>query len=330
MILYYIEDCKSVIWVLLYLDILSFLWSREIELPWYAIWMMVFLLYYFSFSIATIVHNSMHVKTFKNIFFENIWHFILCFALGHPVCTYESGHNRSHHRYTQTEYDVMRTSKMRYKWNFLNLLLFQPTVAFSVFQMDLKFMISRRSAKDGYFEKCLLQWIFVIFSQLFLLNLNWRKFLSYVYLPHLFGQWAIVTMNILQHDGCVISRKNLNGGNDYGKDCGKDCGKDYKYKEYNLARNFTGPVINFLFFNNGYHTIHHFQPKLHWSKIPTKHAEIEHLIHPNLNEKCMFRYVWKTFIYPGIRVDYTGNPLQFKNKEPCDANWIDEYTNVPG
>ena len=316
--LYYIEDCKSLIWVLLYLDILSFLWDRDIELTRYLWWVMVILLYYFSFSIATIVHNSMHVTTFKNIFFEYIWHFILCFALGHPVCTYESGHNRSHHRYTQTTYDVMRTSKMRYEWNFLNLLLFQPTVAFSVFKMDVKFMISQRNSKNGYFEKCIFQWIFVIFSQFFLFQLNCRKFLFYVYFPHLFGQWAIVTMNILQHDGCEIDRKKMKSE------------KDYQSKEYNLARNFTGPVINFLFFNNGYHTIHHFQPKLHWSKIPTKHAEIEHLIHPNLNEKCMVRYVWKAFIYPGKRVDYTGNPVQFINKEPCDANWISEYSNVPG
>lgn len=320
--LYYVEDCKSLIWVLLYLDILSFLWDRDIKLTWYLWGFMVFLLYYFSFSIATIIHNSMHVKTFKNNFFEYIWHFILCFALGHPVCTYESGHNRSHHRYTQTIYDVMRTSKMRYKWNFLNLLLFQPTVAFSVFKMDVKFMISQRYSKNGYFEKCILQWIFVIFSQLFLFQLNWRKFLLFVYFPHLFGQWAIVTMNILQHDGCEIDGKKLNRENDYGN--------DDQSKEYNLARNFTGPVINFLFFNNGYHTIHHFQPKLHWSKIPRKHAEIEHLIHPNLNEKCMFRYVWKAFIHPGKRVDYTGNEVQFKNKEPCDSNWISEYSNVPG
>jgi hypothetical protein len=35
----------------------------------------------------------------------------------------------SHHKFTQLRKDEMRTSKMQYKWHFLNGLLFQPTVA---------------------------------------------------------------------------------------------------------------------------------------------------------------------------------------------------------
>ena len=38
-------------------------------------------------------------------------------------------------------------------------------------------------------------------------------------------------------------------------------------KNYNGARNFVGPVINYLTFNNGYHTIHHMYPTMHWSRL---------------------------------------------------------------
>lgn len=34
----------------------------------------------------------------------------------------------------------MRTSKLRYKWNFLNGLMFQPTVAWDVFKMDMRYL----------------------------------------------------------------------------------------------------------------------------------------------------------------------------------------------
>ena len=44
------------------------------------------------------------------------------------------------HRYTQTVKDPMRTSKLRYKWNFLNGLMFQPTVAWDVFKMDMRYL----------------------------------------------------------------------------------------------------------------------------------------------------------------------------------------------
>ena len=38
----------------------------------------------------------------------------------------------------------MRTSKLRYKWNFLNGLMFQPTVAWDVFKMDMRYLSLKR------------------------------------------------------------------------------------------------------------------------------------------------------------------------------------------
>jgi len=43
-------------------------------------------------------------------------------------------------------------------------------------------------------------------------------------------------------------------------------------KNYNGARNFVGPVVNFLTFNNGYHTIHHMHPTMHWSRLAGVHV----------------------------------------------------------
>lgn len=45
--------------------------------------------------------------------------------------------------------------------------------------------------------------------------------------------------------------------------------------KYNHSRNFTGPILNFFCFNNGYHTQHHISPGLHWSLLPMRHKDIE-------------------------------------------------------
>ena len=36
-----------------------------------------------------------------------------------------------------------------------------------------------------------------------LLYMNWHKFLFVLLFPQLFAKWGIITMNLLQHDGCI-------------------------------------------------------------------------------------------------------------------------------
>ena len=44
---------------------------------------------------------------------------------------------------------------------------------------------------------------------------------------------------------------------------------------------------------------------------------------PNLEQKSLIVYLWKSCVYPGIRVDYLGNPLPVPEKyEPED--WVDD------
>ena len=134
----------------------------------------------------------------------------------------------------------------------------------------------------------------------------------YVWLPHFFAQWAIVTMNMLQHDGCDPEIDSDSGG---------------EFKNYNSARNFVGPVINFLAFNNGYHTIHHMHPTMHWSELAAEHErQVKSKCHPALNQRCMARYIFEAFIYPGRRVDYLGKPVVMPDgPEPADEDWSMEH-----
>jgi fatty acid desaturase len=41
------------------------------------------------------------------------------------------------------------------------------------------------------------------------------------------------------------------------------------------------PVYNFLWFNNGYHQEHHWDPKKHWTRMPELHEQIKYQLERN-------------------------------------------------
>jgi len=290
-------DWRCILWIVKYFVLSGLAWYYDdvisASVPLFLATSIV--LAYYSFAGATIVHNTMHCRCFNDKTLEHIWHHVLSLTYGHPVSTFVPGHNLSHHRYTQTRMDPMRTTKLRYKSNLMNGIMFQPTVAWDVFKMDIRYLSLKSSQGDDFYTKSCREWIMVGTTQIALLILNWRKFLLFVWLPHFFAQWGIVSMNMLQHDGCD-------------KEVDRD--SSVEVKNYNGARNFVGPVINFLTFNNGYHTIHHMHPTMHWSRLKEEHErQVKPNIHPELDQQCMARYMYKAFITPGLRVDYLGNPV---------------------
>lgn len=278
----------------------------------------VCVLCYYSFAGAVVTHNSMHCRTFHSARLERLWHLLLSLSYGHPVSTFVPGHNISHHKYTESRMDPMRTSKLRYRWNLLNLLLFQPTVARDVFVMDMRYLSLTRVQRDPFYALCCEQWFIVGTVQVLLLLCCWRRFMLYVYAPHVFAQWAIVGMNLLQHDGCSHSKeKKTDTHNDNDKGI-----------NYNAARNFVGPVINYMTFNNGYHMIHHIHPSMHWSRLADEHARQVHgRAHPALEQACMARYMWTAFVCPGTRVDYTGKRIALppNDNHAHDVDWTMFY-----
>merc|ERR1719327_2057123 len=74
------------------------------------------------------VHNAMHCDVFSHPGVEFLWRVVLAATFGFPVEAYRPTHNLNHHVYTQHEQDHLHTSQMKYKWHFLNLILFFPTV----------------------------------------------------------------------------------------------------------------------------------------------------------------------------------------------------------
>jgi fatty acid desaturase len=300
----YRADLRTLAFVAIYFGLVAVQWiyrptDLRLAIP------MVVVTCFFSFFGAVITHNAVHAPLFKNRSLNRVFQVVLTLTYGHPVSSFVPGHNLSHHRFTQTRRDVMRTSKVRFRWNLLNIVFFMFRMAPDIMRADSKYSAAMRERKPKWFRQMLLELLSLYAIYAVLIYLDWKLFLLYVYLPHRYAGWGIISMNFLQHDGCDQD------------------------SEYNHSRNFVGGVVNWLTFNNGYHTVHHMKPSLHWSLAPAAHAElVAPHIHPVLDQSSLLSYLWRAFGWPGKRLDYLGNPVQLIEEGP-DEDWIPHPKETP-
>jgi len=254
----------------------------------------------FSWICAIITHNVLHCPVFTWRPANQVFQVLLSLSYGWPVSEYVPGHNKSHHRYTQGRQDVMRTTKVQYRSNLLNFLMFAPRVAGDVTAANLKYMKMAKVRRPRYYRQFQIEASIVWGTKIALLFLDWRKALVFYVIPHLFAVGGITAVNFLQHDGCDPD-SIVNG-----------------------SRNFVGKLFNWFTFNNGYHTIHHLKPSLHWSLLPEAHARlVAPRQHPALAQPSLALYMWRAFVAPGKRVRYDGAPLILPEEGP-DQPWFDE------
>lgn len=258
---------------------------------------MVILLCITAFIGAVQTHNAVHSPIFCRRSLNRIYQIVLTLIYGHPVSSYVPGHNLSHHKHTQTRRDVMRTTKARFRWNLLNGLLFFFIVAPSITRADSNYISETRHRHKRWFHQLLLELTVLLMVTATLLYFDWQRTLLYWVIPHIYAQWGIVTMNLLQHDGCDET------------------------SPYNHSRNFVNMRFNWWVLNNGFHGIHHEYPGVHWSLLPDLHQKQYHPhIHPALEQSSMLRYLWKTFIL-GKRLRFDGTPVVLPEEGP-DERWI--------
>jgi fatty acid desaturase len=251
-----------------------------------------------SWICAVIAHNTVHCPVFKSRPLNRMFQLWVSLSYGFPISEYVPGHNLSHHKFTQEREDVMRTSKVNFRWNLLNFLLFFFAVGPGVTIGNYRYKKVMEKRLPQWNRQLLYEVLAVWGVKAVLLALDWRKAVLFVVIPHLFAVWGITTVNFLQHDGCDQD------------------------SPVNHSRNFMGRAFNWFTLNNGYHGIHHITPGLHWSLTPAAHAEkLAPTIHPELEQKSLAVYMFKAFIYPGKRVTFDGKPVVLANEGP-DRDWV--------
>jgi fatty acid desaturase len=221
------------------------------------------------------------------------------------VSVYVPGHNLSHHQNVQGAKDVIRTSKARFSWHFLNQLFFFFLVAPSLFRAERQFKDRVKKELPAWHQQLIIETIALNVFRLPLLIISWKCLIVYLLLPQLYSAWGIVGMNMIQHDGCDPNHP------------------------YNHTRTMTGRWINWWTFNNGYHGAHHMRPQMHWSLYPEFHRrEISQHLHPALEQKSMIAYCWRTYIVPGKRTMYDGSSYVLAPAS-ADEDWIPKNLRKP-
>lgn len=296
MILRYRADLRPITSHVLYFSLLAVSFALVPLTTWWAI--PTFLgLTLLAFQGAVQTHNSVHAPIFKRRWANKVYQVVLTLVYGHPVSSYVPGHNLSHHKYTQSQRDLMRTTKAQFSHNLVNLFLFMPMTAPGIMVADAAYTKAMKERHPRWYKQMRAELIILWIVQIALLVIDWRKAIVFWLVPHLIAQWAIVTMNLLQHDGCDEN------------------------SAYDHSRNFVGRTINWWTFNNGYHTIHHMKPGLHWSLTPAAHAElVAPHIHPNLDQPSLFLYLWRTY-FLNNRLTYLGEPIKAVGPG-LDEEWI--------
>ncbi|MDY6802694.1 MAG: fatty acid desaturase [Cyanobacteriota bacterium] len=131
---------------------------------------------------------------------------------------------------------------------------------------------------------------------LILIILSGWKFLIFTLIPWAVGIASLLGINLLQHEGCQPKSR------------------------YQNSRNFTSPLGNWLLFNNGYHTIHHLRPTLHWTLLPAAH---ERIVQPHIDAQLEVRSILKYLLF-----DYFFQHSPFANSKTLTSpdNLVAEIT----
>jgi fatty acid desaturase len=298
----YRADYRSLAFQAAYFIVFFVCWF-VIPMRWKWVLPSLILLCTLNFMVAVVIHNTIHCPKFKSKILNRVDCILLTLAFGSPATGYVPGHNLSHHKHLQTAKDNARTSKLRFRWNFLNQFLFFFVMIPGIIRTENRFVkeigAQRPRWSRVYFTELAILWIW----RFFWLYLDWKKFLLFSLLPNIYAVWGIFGTNYWQHDGC-----------------------DERHP-YNHSRTFRGKLFNFLVCNNGYHGAHHMRPAMHWSLYPEFHrSEIEPYLHPNLNLNTLTAYCIKAYIWPGKRLDYLGNPVVLPPKLK-DEDWVMEAKN---
>jgi fatty acid desaturase len=237
-------------------------------------------------------HNHNHCPVFTTRAANLAYGAWLTFFYGFPTFAWVPTHNQNHHRFLNGEGDVTRTSRHTQRDTLLAFLSY-PLVS-ARFQLPLVVRCARLAlrGKSALATRVSVESLtlllghpaaLAVFATVHGAKVGALLYLAAVGLPALLGTYWMMLTNYLQHVGC-------------------DPGSSHDH-----SRNFVNPGWNWLVFDNGYHTVHHQQPGLHWSRYRELHYSTESRMSPAFNERSilsyvMFRYLRGWRAQPAARV----------------------------
>jgi fatty acid desaturase len=227
---------------------------------------------FMAISVAIIAHNHNHVPIWRSRFLNILTDYWLTLFYGFPAFAWIPTHNKNHHFLNNRKGDYTLTYRVSEKNNILTLLSY-PSISSYFQQAPIAGYLRTlwRSNRPKFYLAASQYFVLGLYYAVAIFVFDWKKAVLFIVIPHQVSLFTVLIFNYVQHVHADEESK------------------------YNHARNFVG-LINPALFNNGYHTIHHESPGIHWSETPAAHKKIEHLIDPSLNERSFWWYTLRVYL----------------------------------
>lgn len=271
-------DYRTLLWVFVLTPATVAVQVARPELIPYLCWLSC----YFALSCGVIAHNHNHCPTFKSKGMNSFFSVALTLFYGYPAFAWIPTHNMNHHKLVNKAGDATIT------WRYTNRHVAWVAASYffvsSYFQSDPinAFIKKAREKNPSIFRKILVQygaWIGISILGMLALCIGLHGVKTGIYtwvftmaVPAFFALWTIMLFNYEQHVHAD------------------------PWSEHNHSRNFDGWWLNFLLFNNGYHTAHHDNAGTHWSKLKEVHESLVPHMDPRLTERNMWWYFIKQYL----------------------------------
>lgn len=232
---------------------------------------------FMSLTTAVISHNHNHLGIWKSRSANLVTSYVISLYYGYPAIGWVPTHNQVHHKLNNGEGDSSRSPKF-FKRNHLLALLVYPTLTGMAQSKEIwAFMKELWGKNRRAFWEAASQFVVFFGVMAVLFAIDWKKALFFFLIPQQFALFMIQVFNYVQHVETATGSK------------------------WNHSRNFVSPLLNALLFNNGYHTVHHEKPGVHWSLTPALHAETAPHIHPSLLVKSWWGFMtWMFLLRPFV------------------------------
>ncbi len=242
----------------------------------YLWWVSAFL----AITCGVIAHNHNHKPTFADKGDNRIFANILSIFYGYPVFGWIPTHNLNHHRYVNRPGDATITWRLTRSHNVLVALSYFFVSSYYQATPIKEYIAKAKETNRELYRRIVMQYVFCFGGQAVLLAaalaLHGLKtgFVTWLFacgLPAGIALWSLMLFNYEQH-------VNMD-----------------PFSKYDHSRSFTSPILNFLLFNNGYHSAHHDFPNKHWSELKVEHYKVAHLSQPQSNVKSIWWYWLKQY-----------------------------------
>jgi fatty acid desaturase len=264
-----IEDYRTLLWVLGFAPLLVVL---HFVYPERSLWLLP-LSCYFAIATGVVAHNHMHRPTLHAKWANELFSGWISIFYGYPVFAWLPTHNLNHHKLVNRRGDATITWRYTNRHNVFVAATYFFVSSYFQSAWIKDYVREARRARPQVFRRIVGQYVLTYGAHASVLGLamathgvagGLRLWAFSLGIPAFVALWTIMLFNYCQHVHAD------------------------PWSLHDHSRNFESKLLNFLLFGNGYHTVHHEQPSLHWADAEAAHFALRPQIDPRLCERSMW------------------------------------------